>query len=166
MSLSQLLREARAYNLSRHGGRDGVGKRIGGRTYVHRQYAEEVIPAAALRRAEKAAGLPDWVCAKYADNGEVTLQHSYDFDTAHEPEVGLCITIRADGSCANSSVPPGPLIWHHKWLWVRDDYRGFDVAASIRRSLSWLPLVPAELKCRIGSQAVWQAACRKLRLPI
>jgi hypothetical protein len=167
-SVDQLLREAGAYNLRRHGGRDGVGKRIGGRTYVHRRYAEDVIPAALLHRAEKVAGAygRGWVCAKYADNGEVTLQHSPDFDTAHEPRVGLCVTISGDGYCVDHRTPTGPLVWHHKWLWVRDDYRGFDVSASIRRSLSWLPLVPAELKCRIGSLAVWQATCRTLRIPL
>jgi len=31
-----------------------------------------------------------------------------------------------------------PLIYHDKWLFVADDYAGFDVAASKRRSAAWL----------------------------
>ncbi len=32
-------------------------------------------------------------------------------------------------------------IWHHKWLWVKDDYTGFDIEESYRWSEKWLAVL-------------------------
>ena len=51
-------------------------------------------------------------------------------------------------------------IYHHKWLFVKDDYKGFNVDNSVKRSMAWLPL-RKENKIKnvnwssIGRQKTW-----------
>jgi hypothetical protein len=49
-----------------------------------------------------------------------------------------------------------PYIYHHKWLFVKDDYSEFDVEESKRRSLAWLVLDGIDKK-RIGRLSYWTA---------
>ena len=46
-------------------------------------------------------------------------------------------------------------IYHHKWLFVDDDYKGFNVEESKRRLAAWLVL-PDVNKSRIGRRNSWQ----------
>jgi len=48
-----------------------------------------------------------------------------------------------------------PYIYHHKWLFVADDYGGFDVDESKRRSLAWMSLPDID-KSRIGRKSYWE----------
>jgi hypothetical protein len=50
--------------------------------------------------------------------------------------------------------PNDPYIYHHKWLFVADDYDGFDVEESKARSDAWLAL-PEVDKSRIGRACYW-----------
>ena len=50
--------------------------------------------------------------------------------------------------------PSDPYIYHHKWLFVADDYDGFDVEESKSRSDAWLAL-PQVDKSRIGRACYW-----------
>ena len=62
-----------------------------------------------------------------------------DFDTAREPHVGKYIAVFPDGNIREGQSNN---IWHHKWLWVKDDYQGFDVNKSMEWSKTWLGKVP------------------------
>jgi hypothetical protein len=55
-----------------------------------------------------------------------------------------------------------PLIWHHKWEFVSDDYTGFDVEQSKERSLQWKSKIGTnkDISNRIGRLSYW----RKLNL--
>ena len=144
------------------------GKMIGGRLYVHRDYATERIPPETVLKAMKAA-----VAAGYSTEGytairydivdkAVAFQWSPDFDTAREPRVGNTLVIHKDGRVR--LTPPShkdPLIWHHKWMWVGDDYTGFDVEESKRWSNTWRPLATPADKRRIGRLSGWRAFLEK-----
>lgn len=79
---------------------------------------------------------------------------SPDFDTTDEPTVGDVVTVSTDGASRRRSQRADPQIYHHKWLFVADDCTGFDVAASKRRSATWLALDDVD-KSRIGTRSYW-----------
>lgn len=118
----------------------GVGKEIGGDIYFHRDYAEDIIPLDILEYAEQVLSeeYPDYEynCIRYSPKtGDVSFQESPDFDTAREPKVGDYITVKPDGTIKTGH---SEYIFHHKWLWVLNDYPGFDVADSWNWSRQWL----------------------------
>jgi hypothetical protein len=84
---------------------------------------------------------------------------SPDFDSADEPTAGEYCRVNLPGKgCGSQPVVTAirrtSNIWHHKWLWVTDDYEGFDVEASFQRSQVWLALDDVEMS-RIGNPKYW-----------
>lgn len=88
-------------------------------------------------------------------NRSVSFVQVPDFDISPEPVIGAIITVKTDGCCRRMEAPRDPFIYHHKWLFVKDDYDGFDVQESKRRSAAWLPL-PKIDKSRIGRKSYWE----------
>jgi hypothetical protein len=129
--------------------RYGVGKEIGGAVYVHRRY--EHVFGSACQEARK--WLPSDFRYTVVKLNVATRAFSFiqvdDFDSAPEPTIGTVIAVKPDGSCRRIEPPSDPYIYHHKWLFVADDYDGFDVEESQARSGAWLAL-PEVDKSRIG----------------
>lgn len=118
----------------------GVGKEIGGDIYLHRDYADMVVPSDIMDNAEAVldSAYPDFEynCIRYSPkNGSISFQEAPDFDYAREPIVGDYITVFPDGTIKTGH---SNYIWHHKWLWVMNDYTGFDVSESWEWSRLWL----------------------------
>jgi hypothetical protein len=136
------------------------GKRIGGRVYVHRDYAHLHCPQSTLRLALGHAAYLYPVVTSYTTvrlaPGEIAFQFSPDFNSAPEPRVGWTISVREDGTVRRTDGGADPMIWHHKWQWVGDDYRGFSVAASKRRSQLWKPHVRTNELSKIGRRSYWE----------
>ena len=132
----------------------GVGKQIGGAVYVHRRY--EAVFGSVIEQASR--HLPpdfDYAVVKYnLANRAVSFVQVADFDAAPEPTVGTVIVVKTDGSCRTIHPPDDPYIYHHKWLFVRDDYDGFCVDESRQRSAAWLGLPDVD-KRRIGKRSYW-----------
>jgi len=138
----------------------GVGKEMGGFVYLHKNYIE-MIPQQNLNAVydayqlvvQKTGQEPEFNVVKVSKSKPVvTFINSPDFDTASEPTVGDYINVNLE----TESVKRGSSqsIWHHKWLWVLDDYQGFDVEASIERSRKWLRMDGIDYK-RIGKRSFW-----------
>ncbi len=53
------------------------------------------------------------------------------------------------------ATPSDPYIYHHKWLFVPDDYTGFNVAESKARSEQWIALSGVD-RSRIGRLSFWE----------
>lgn len=118
----------------------GVGKEIGGDIYLHRDYADMVVPDDLYDDLEQLLHeeYPDFEynCIRYSPKtSSISFQGAPDFDTAREPVVGDYITVFPDGSIKTGH---SNYIWHHKWLWVMNDYTGFDVSESWEWSKLWL----------------------------
>lgn len=149
--------QLRKYNQHR---RVPFGKSIGGHIYVHKDYADRVVPSKDLAQAKKIAGAhaEGHTTVRYTPKtGEVAFQFSPDFDTAHEPTVTKTVTVRGKETKVWQGSQEKPQIWHHKWQWVGDDYKGFDVQASKQRSLSWLPHIQPGESSKIGSKHYWDS---------
>jgi len=63
--------------------------------------------------------------------------------------------VSADGQVQRRSLLADPYIYHHKWLFVADNYQGFDVAASKQRSELWMKLPDVD-RSRIGRKSFWE----------
>lgn len=135
--------------------RFGVGKEIGGAVYVHRLY-ESLLPEAVLKA--KTAIPPTFIYAvvKYVMSDEtVSFIQSDNFDLSEEPVVGEAYTVKYDGAVVFRKKAADPWIYHHKWLFVADNYQGFDVEASKARSRQWLTLDNIDFH-RIGKRSFWE----------
>ncbi|MCA9667490.1 MAG: methyltransferase domain-containing protein [Myxococcales bacterium] len=134
---------------------NGVGKRMGQDLYVHRQYASQVVPGVLLAAAR--SQLPAdfrYTIVKYnAKTKTISFISSPDWDKAAEPSVGTAYTVHVDGRVKKTAA--AGKIYHHKWLFVRDSYKGFNVAASVRRSRAWLALDNIDF-ARIQSAEYWK----------
>ncbi len=152
MRIQQLILEAK---LPRRW-RGNVGKSIGGGVYVHRNYETEVVPDDVLMNAQQHLDGFDYNALQYVPKtGNITFIQSPDFDTADEPISGDKLLVAPDGRTKAMRAGGDPWIWHHKWLWVRDDYPGFDVDAAKKRSAAWMSLPDIDYK-RIGKKSFWE----------
>lgn len=135
----------------------GVGKQIGGGVYVHKDYAADVVPADVWRKAQSllASKYPGFTfnAVKYdLKLGTVRFDEAADFDTAREPVPGNMVTVDTKTGIV-SDIKNSQAIWHHKWLWVQDDYAGFDVVDSKMWSRHWTAMLEGQAS---GSEKVWQ----------
>lgn len=120
----------------------GVGKAIGGSIYLHRSYHSDVIPDEDYDQAvayleDAGYNEEDFNCIRWdVAKGSISFQEAPDFDTAREPVVGDFVTV--DYSTGKIKKGHSDYIWHGKWLWVRNDYRGFNVRKSWEWSKKWM----------------------------
>ena len=118
-----------------------AGKHIGSKIYVHKKYKWAVLPEKELCDALDIlkAELPDFKfnCICYDNKKNIMrFDEAPDFDTAKEPAVGWMVSINLNTDEVTKSHSNS--IWHHKWLWVRPEYLGFDVKESYEWSKFWL----------------------------
>ena len=140
--------------LPRRSKKYGVGKEIGGNVYLHFSYEQLLGDQVRTAKARLPIGFEYTVVKINLLKNAVTFIYSPDFDTSHEPKVGAHILVREDGSSQSRKPLDDPYIYHHKWLFVADDYAAFDVEESKRRSTMWLALDNVD-KSRIGRASYW-----------
>jgi hypothetical protein len=141
-----------------------VGKMVSGKLYVHKQYAKEALPKKQLAAAERKLknAEPDFnynVVVHEQKTGKFWFHNSENFDTHPEPNSGEYVVV--DGK--ETKRAKTSTIWHHKWQWVKDDYKGFDVDESFERSKDWASNEYAANK--IGTPANWDKWLADNNLP-
>jgi hypothetical protein len=132
----------------------GVGKDIGGSTYLFRQY-EDLIPN--IEKYRKA--LPEDFDYQYVKwnraKDQMTFSESPNWANADEPIVGNQILVREDGTTKFMKQQKDPWIIHHKWTMVDSDYKGFDIDQAKIRSAQWTSLKGTETS-KIGKWSYWE----------
>lgn len=131
-----------------------IGKVIGGKVYMHLNYIDTLPNPEQAQIALKATGSNKMRCLSYDPKNEVYMfSESPDFDSADEPIPGKAIKVEMDGDDVEKVFPAKVInqIWHHKWMFVDDNYKGFDV----RRSWEWSVTWASEISNPSGSKAVW-----------
>lgn len=115
----------------------GVGKQMGQFVYLHKNY-EDQLPNIESFKKILVKNYPtfEYNIVKYSPN-VTSFIYSPDFDTANEPLVEKFVTVKIDGS---HRMGRSNTIYHHKWLFVDDNYDGFDVGDSVQRSKDWLQI--------------------------
>lgn len=133
-----------------------AGKQVGDKIYVHRRYADLVIPKKSLKQALDlaAASMPFEPTSVLWDRRDniVRFDEAPGFDTEQEPRVGRYVAVNLSTGAVRTGSSDA--IWHHKWLWVQDDYDGFDVRKARAWSRFWSHRLPAAPKG--GSQRAWE----------
>lgn len=123
---------------------------------MHVDYAPKQMPnLKSFTRAYKYARIgmgedPTCVCY-HPKTGMYTFSYSRDFDKSDEPTVGKIINIDPETLRYNDKYVSK--IWHHKWCWVADDYKGFDVDASFKRSEMYTKYISSP----VSEKHAWQS---------
>lgn len=149
-----------------------VGKKIGGDFYIHKS-AIDTLPQSTIDRITEAyhhayRDYPDQVSTYNLikiGSMKISLIYASNWDDFPEPNIEYSINVAQDGTTKFLDFSKKDVIYHHKWLFVKDDYTGFDVEESKRWSAYWLnhPKVK-EMKAnkaehfssRIGNYPYWR----------
>lgn len=142
------------YRLKRY--KSDVGKFIGGSLYVHKDYTD-ILPQSLLKQAMNF--IPEgfeYTVVKYTrEDRSFSFIESTDFDTADEPLVGKSVKVNLEtGKVTLTNPPKSPFIYHHKWMFVRDDYQGFNIEESMQRTRH-ICSIPDIDYTRIGKLNYW-----------
>jgi len=143
-----------------------VGKNIGGHVYVHRMYVNDIFPE--LTDVIDEIHDVNFNLLKIPTNDDdrkeyIFLVNCKDFDHVNEPRVGTIYKYEF-GTGIVHVKDYSFFVYHHKWLWVKDDYTGFNVKKAIERSITWRKLNPPSSS--IGSYRFWSLWLKKHGLPI
>ena len=130
-----------------------LGKHIGGAVYVHKNY-EKQFPKDELKKAKSL--LPkdfEYDVVKYIPKTKAfSFIISKDFDTRDEPSVNGGLSVK-DGVV--KKFGDNGWIYHHKWQFVGNDYKGFNISDSKKRSEQWMALKGIN-KSKIGQRKYWE----------
>lgn len=140
-----------------------LGKYIGGVGYIHRDYADDVIPDDILRMGRMKRIPKSYNILKWDEkNKKLEYVESPDFDTSLAPKVGRRIKLE-EGKPLKEEPSKGQL-YHKKFLFVGDDYKGFDVEEDKKMNIltenSGILLIND--KKRIGNEKYWKKSWEKL----
>lgn len=141
----------------------GVGKKISNQIWIHKNYISDFMSETDFFLFSNS--LPN----DYEFNilridlkkNEIAFIYSPDFDKSNEPLVGSSYRVQKNDNKFNLSKiqnpPKDPLIYHHKWLFVKDDYTGFNIKESKERSIEWKTKlgINKDITSRIGRCSFW-----------
>lgn len=143
--------------------KNNVGKTIGGFVYFHKDYIDDINPQI-HQIIKEAEGLKmKFNVIKYPINPKTFKQNAITFincpafDDIDEPyiieywryDMATREWTYKWYNVLNRNVP----VYHHKWLFVKDDYKGFDVEISKKRS-EWVDSLDVD-KSKIGYLHQW-----------
>lgn len=138
-------------------------KKIGGAIYIHRSNVDELTQEQLDLVWDRWAMLADtdYPCNSFEvikiKNDTVSFIECEGWDELREPVVGNAYNVKADGSVKlTKKRKNNPQIYHHKWMFVPEDYEGFDVEESKEWSKKWLSVVPKGLSSSLGSINNWK----------
>lgn len=135
-----------------------LGKKMSNYIWVHKNYIEEILPVDISFFKESLDF--DVVRINTKNLNEISFIKVEDFDKQNEPIIQKSYTVKDINQPEEIKVLESgnnPLIYHHKWLMVKDDYTGFDVAESKIRSLVWKKElgINKEISSQIGRLNFW-----------
>lgn len=142
---------------------DNVGKKIDKNIWLHKDYINDFITKENFEKYSQ--NIPSdfkYQIIRYNEKeNEIMFIKASDFDNSHEPVIEDAYKVKLENNEYKTSYTKAneknPLIYHHKWLFVKDDYKGFDVAKSKERSFEWKSVlgVNKELSNKIGRKDFW-----------
>lgn len=139
-----------------------AGRILGTRWQAHASHVKDIVPSVVLANAKRAAEefcpailrIHNAFHFNLADQS-LSFDYSPDFDFSDEPVLAASFTVHADGTSQFIPINMDPIIWPHKWLWVTDEYTGFDVKQSMQRSLWLCSLAPMTEQRKHHRRAAW-----------
>jgi hypothetical protein len=140
-----------------------VGKRVGDYTYFHISYMNVWGIQEEIRKVFLNCVTPYNVVKYNRKNKTFSLIYSPGFNTEHEPAILSSFNPQTGKTIKYN--PDNPPIYHHKWMFVGNDYRGFDVEESKRRSIWWKSEIGnnRKISSRIGYKRFWEDLIKGIR---
>ena len=150
-------------------------KRVGYCLYVHKSNIKElrtkltddmnIMLDSVIHCVEVELDVPYHIIKVDTKNQKISVIECFDWDKYEEPTVGNsycfdCNTMRY------SMKKGGTKVYHHKWMFVSDDYNGFDIEESKRWSEKWQSVLPKEVKSRIGYKKYWDEYLKQYNLEV
>ncbi|KOE80724.1 hypothetical protein ACS91_22595 [Vibrio parahaemolyticus] len=143
-----------------------VGKRIGYNFWFHVSYADCFgVDIEKFLDSPKIDFRPTIIKINNKTNA-ISLIQCDEFDNEDCPVIGKALTFHQDGSCKLTKQSTNPFIYHHKWLFVADDYNGFDINQSKLYSYIWKSLlgVDPSVSSLIGRYRYWCEILKKHKI--
>jgi len=145
-----------------------VGKVVGNQVYFHKNYLDDMPKEAQDLYYKALEKLPEdhsfntlmYEPASKGKPARIRFDESTDFDVAREPTPGKYISIDDAGNVKSGKTDQ---IFHHKWMWVADDYPGFDVDNSYNWSKQWAQTLN---KAPSGYKNKWEQELKDAGLPL
>lgn len=138
-------------------------KKIGGAIYIHKSNIKSLNKKQIDLLWERLFQLAksDYICNSYEiikiKNDTVSFIECEGWDELREPIVGNAYCVKSDGSVKfTKKREKNPQIYHHKWMFVADEYDGFDVEKEKEWSKKWQSVVPKGLSSSLGSMNSWK----------
>lgn len=116
-----------------------IGKKMMGSIYIHKSALNTLTSDELNLYLNKLKFIKDFefdIVKINLKKQEVSFIASYDWNENPEPSVGDSILVKGDNGIKYTKG--SNLIYHHKWMFVSDDYEGFDVEISKKRSELWM----------------------------
>lgn len=87
------------------------------------------------------------------------------WNTLNEPIVGDSYCYHEDGTV--KIIKGGTKVYHNKWQFVSNDYKGFNVEESKKRTLEWNKITYIkDMKSKIGNKEYWYQVLKENGLSI
>jgi hypothetical protein len=150
----------------------GVGKQVSSKIYFHKSVWDKIVPKDVWDKAqqimqsletEQKLWQMGWtefeyeiVCYDLNNPKVIRFDGCPGFNLQNEPTVGWMMFV--DTEIGSVSFKYNQQIYHHKWLWVSEDYEGFDVGGSYEWSKRWLSRLP---EVASGYRHKWEEQLRK-----
>ena len=165
----------------------GGGKFVSGDFYVHSS-AEDLLkkfdPSLDLKRIKENAFSPENIekavekiklekneipdlkkydIIKYNNKTKsISFIYSPNWNTAPEPSLSLSFNPNALTKIRNFVDPEKRFVYHHKWMFVKPSYQGFNYTDSVQRSVDWRNKFPDIKSDAIGTQSKWNVFSKQL----
>lgn len=147
-----------------------IGKRMGKDLYVHKDYISQTdIPKDVYDNAQKILKdkhpSHEYTIVKHnKDDNSISFLHSPDWNDSHEPYIKDSVKVHANGNTSYNKPKSDPQIYHQKWQFVGDDYKGFDVERSKLRTKQYQAAIDRykqktgdmNVSKRIGNKSFWE----------
>lgn len=140
--------------------------------YVHKDYVDKTkIPLDLYIKAVKVLKKEDpkfeYTIVKWnPKNNDFSFLYSPDWDESDEPYIKDSYKISEDGSISYTKPKSDPQIYHQKWQFVGDDYKGFDIEQSKERTKRYTAAIAEiakekgiptkQISSRIGYKSYWE----------
>ena len=141
----------------------GVGKKIGDTIWLYKSYIS-LIDSFNKNKPFYAYNINSFDVIKFnSKNNNVSLIKCSDFINEDEPTILKIINFEyinesyklININCCNNKT--NKQVYHHKWMFVKDDFTLFNVNESKKRSLTWKKIlgINKSISSKIGYQIFW-----------
>lgn len=132
-----------------------TGKKVRDITYIHYKYERNLPDRVQVAKKYLPDNFSYTIVKHDAKTDSVSFSYSPDFDESHEPTVRKSCKVSVDNKVSCREYKNNPPIYHGKYHFVGEDYKGFNLQASKDREKLWKSFPDIDYN-RIGRKEYWE----------